>query len=217
MQIIWNGFSCFKLSETRQGEEVSLVADPFSPEDGKKLSRALSADIVTTSHDHARHNAIDAVGGSPFTIDGAGEYEIKDIFVTGLTTYHDIVDEKEKGTNTMYYITIGDLHLAHLGALKHPLEDRHLEEFQNIDILFVPVGGGDVLNGKQAAAVVAQIEPRIIIPMQYKINGYGTNFDGVDGFLKAMGMGKPEVLQKLKISGKELPQEETKIILLEPQ
>ncbi len=217
MQIIWNGFSCFKLSETRQGSEVSLVTDPFSPEDGKKLSRALAADLVTVSHDDARHNAVSVVTGMPFVIDGPGEYEVKDLFVTGVSTYHDMVDEKEKGTNTMYYITVGDIHLAHLGALKHGLDDKQLEEFQGVDVLFVPVGGGDVLTAKKAAEVVQQLEPRIIIPMMYKVNGYSTKFDGVEPFLKAMGMGKPETLQKLKISAKELQLEETKIILLEPQ
>ncbi len=217
MYVTWHGFSCVKISETRQGGEVTLVTDPFSPEDGKKLSRSLVADIVTVSHDSARHHAIDAVGGTPFLVNGPGEYEVKDVFVTGMSTYHEIVDGKEKGTNTMFYITVGEIHIAHLGALSHPLEDRHVEELHDIDILFVPVGGGEVLNAKQAAAVVGQLEPRVIIPLHYKMNGYGTQLDGVEPFLKAMGMSKTEPLAKLKISAKELPQEETKIILLEPQ
>lgn len=217
MNVIWHGFSCFKIQEQGQGKEVTVVTDPFSPEDGKKLSRALTADVVTVSHDHERHNNVMAVGGEPFVIDGPGEFEVKDVFVTGVPTYHDMVDGKEKGTSTMYYITVGDVHIVHLGDLKHPLEEKHMEEFHNIDILFVPVGGGDVLNAKQAAEVVSQLEPRIIIPMHYKTGGFGAKFDGVEPFLKAMGMTKPEVLPKLKLSSKELPQEETKIILLEPQ
>jgi L-ascorbate metabolism protein UlaG (beta-lactamase superfamily) len=217
MNVIWHGFSCFKIQEQGQGKEVAVVTDPFSPEDGKKLSRALTADVVTVSHDHARHNNVMAVGGEPFVIDGPGEFEVKDVFVTGVPTYHDMVDGKEKGTNTMYYITVGDVHIVHLGDLKHPLEEKHMEEFHNIDILFVPVGGGDVLNAKQAAEVVSQLEPRIIVPMHYKTGGFGEKFDGVEPFLKAMGMSKPEVLPKLKLSAKELPQEETRIILLEPQ
>lgn len=217
MNVIWHGFSCFKIQEQGQGKEVSLVTDPYSPEDGQKLSRALAADVVTVSHDHARHNNVMAVGGEPFVIDGAGEFEVKDVFVTGVPTYHDLVDGKEKGTNTMYYITVGDVHIVHLGDLKHVLEEKHMEEFHNIDILFVPVGGGDVLNAKQAAEVVNQLEPRIIIPMHYKTGGFGAKFDGIEPFLKAMGATKPDVLPKFKFSAKELPQEETKIILLQPQ
>ncbi len=216
MVITWHGFSCFKLQDQARDHEVALLTDPYEPEDGKKLSRALAADIVTVSHDHPRHNNVAAVGGEPFVITGPGEYEVKDVFVTGVATYHDLVDGKEKGNNTLYYITAGDLHMLHLGDLKHPLEEKHIEDLHNIDVLFVPVGGGDVLNAKQAVEVIGQIEPRIIIPMHYRVAGYGAKLDTVDAFLKAMGAGKVEPLPKLKIAAKELPQEEMKVVLLEP-
>ncbi len=217
MLITWHGFSCFRISETINGHEVSVVIDPFTNQDGFKLPRNLTGDLVIVSHEHDRHNNVEAVGGNPFIISGPGEFEVKDAFVTGISTYHDSVEGKEKGTNTMYYVTIGDIHVVHLGDLKHALEEKHLEEFHSVDILFVPVGGGDVLNGKQAAEVVAQLEPRIIIPMHYGVGGAGGKLETVDAFLKAMGTGKIEALPKLKISKKDLPQEETKVITLEPQ
>jgi L-ascorbate metabolism protein UlaG (beta-lactamase superfamily) len=224
MQITWHGFSCFRITETLNGHEASVVFDPFENQDGFRLPRNLAADVVISSHDDARHDAVAAVdppagqtGGKPFVITGPGEYEVKDIFVTAIPTYFESVDGKEKGTNTMFYVTVGDIHIVHLGALKHPLEDAHLEEFREVDVLLLPVGGGDVLSGKQAADVVAQLEPRIIIPMHYKAGGNGGALDTVDAFVKAMGGGKPEALPKLKISAKDLPQDETKIILLDPQ
>lgn len=217
MQITWHGFSCFRITETLHGHEVSLVIDPFEPQDGMKLPRNLAADVVISSHDHSRHNNVGGVGGNPFVITGPGEYEVKDAFVTGVSTYHDMVEGKEKGTNTMYYVTIGDIHIVHLGDLKHPLEEKHMEEFHEIDVLFVPVGGDSVLTAKQAAEVVSQLEPRIIIPMHYRVGSAGGKLDTVDGFLKAMALGKPETLPKLKLSAKDLPQEETKVILLELQ
>lgn len=222
MIITWHGFSCFRIQESRHGGDVSLVTDPFSPEDGKKLSRSLAADIVTVSHDHARHNNAEAVSGSaadttPFVIIGPGEYEVKDMFVTGVSTFHDMVEGKEKGLNTMYRITAGGMHLVHLGDLKHALEEKHMEEFHDIDVLFVPIGGGGALTAKQAAEVVNQLEPRIIIPMHYKSGDIGKDLDGMEPFIKALGLGKPEVLPKLKISSKELPQGEMKIVTLELQ
>ncbi len=217
MTITWYGFSCFKIEEKLLGNDVSVVIDPYAPEDGKKLPRNLSADIVVSSHDHPRHHNLDAVGTKPFVIDGPGEYEVKEVFVTGVPTFHDLVDGKEKGTNTMYYVTVGDVHCVHLGDLKHPLEEKHMEDFHDVDVLFVPVGGGYTLNAKQAAEVVNQLEPRLIIPMHYKGDGFGAKLDGVDAFLKAMGVGKPERLPKLKLSAKDLPQEEMKIVLLAPQ
>lgn len=222
MQITWHGFSCFRITETLNGHEVSVVIDPFVPQDGMKLPRNLSADVVITSHDHERHNNVAAVSaasgeGAPFVIDGPGEYEVKDAFVTGIPTYHDMVEGKEKGTNTMYYVTIGGIHVVHLGDLKHPLEERHVEDFHQVDVLLVPVGGDSVLTAKQAADVVAQLEPRIIIPMHCRVGSAGGKLDTVDAFLKAMAAGKVEPLPKLKISVKDLPQEESRVVVLEPQ
>jgi L-ascorbate metabolism protein UlaG (beta-lactamase superfamily) len=217
MNIIWHGLSCFSLKEQGRDREVTLVTDPFSPEDGRKLPRNLAADIVTVSHDHPRHNNIAAVGGDPFVIAGPGEYEVKDAFVTGVGTFHDLVEGKEKGVNTIFYVNIDGLHILHLGDLKHPLEEKHMGDLHEIDVLFVPVGGGDVLNAKQAAEVVSQIEPRVIIPMHYRMNGFATKSDSVDAFLKAMGAGKIEPVAKIKITDKDLPQEETRIIVFEPQ
>ncbi|MEK9151871.1 MAG: MBL fold metallo-hydrolase [Patescibacteria group bacterium] len=214
MIITWHGYSCFKIQEKTRDAEVTLLTDPFESDGDLKLPRSLAADIVTVSHDHAHHNNLGAVSGEPFVIDGPGEYEVKGMFVTGVSTFHDMVEGKEKGLNTMYYITAGGIHAVHLGDLKHPLEDRHMEEFHNIDILFVPVGGGDVLNAKQAVEIVGQLEPRIIIPMHYRTPGM-KDLDGVDAFFKAMGVSKPEPLPKFKITDKDLPQEKTQIVLLD--
>ncbi len=217
MNITWYGFSCFRIEEKTSAGEASLVTDPYGPEDGKKLPRSLAADIVTVSHDHSRHNNLEAVGGNPFVISGPGEYEIKDLFVTGVPTFHDKVEGQEKGRNTMYYIVVDDVHIVHLGDLNHALEAQHLEEFHNIDVLMVPIGGGDSLDAKRAAEVVRQLEPRIVIPMHYKSGGVGAKLDGVEPFLKAMGVAKPETQNKLKLAKKDLPQEEMKVVILEPQ
>lgn len=217
MNITWLGFSCFKIQEHAHGHDVTIVTDPFGGEGGKKLSRVLVADIVTSSHDHSRHNNISAVGGEPFVIAGPGEFEVKDVSVTGVETYHDMVDGKKKGKNTIFYITLGDIHMAHLGDLKHKLDAEHLEESHDIDVLFVPVGGGDVLDAKQAVEVIGQFDPRIIIPMHYKTSNSGKDLNSVDVFLKAMGVSEPEKTNKLKLTAKNLPQDETRIVILEQQ
>ncbi len=215
MHITWHGYSCFKIQESLGGQDVTIVTDPFATEGDVKAPK-FSADVVTVSHDHPRHNNVDAVGGEPFVISGPGEYEIKDVLVTGVSTYHDEVDGKKMGRNTLYFFTIGGIHLAHLGDLKHPLEGKHLEDPHPIDILFLPVGGGDVLNAKQAANIVGQLEPRVVIPMHYKSGKIGKDFDGVDAFLKAMGV-TSESMAKFKVTDKTLPQEETIFVTLEPQ
>lgn len=218
MNITWHGYSCFRIQEQGRDRDVTLVTDPYAPEGGKKLPRGFAADIVTVSHDHPRHNFIEAVGGEPFVIDGPGEYEIKEMYVSGVSTFHDQVEGKEKGKNVIYYISIDGLHLLHLGDLNHPLEEKHMEEMHEIDVLFLPVGGGgDVLTAKQAAEVVGQIEPRIIIPMHYKTSGFCPKCDPIDSFIKATGLAKPEPIAKFKFSDKDMPQEETRVVILEPQ
>lgn len=217
MIITWHGFSCFKIQEQTRDREVTILMDPFSPEDGKKLPRNLAADVVTISHEHPRHDNIAAVAGQPFVISGPGEYEVKDAFFTGVATYHDLVDGKEKGRNTMYFMNIGNLLLLHVGDLKHALEEKHITDLHDIDVLFLPVGGRDVLDAKQAVELVGQLEPRLIIPMHYKTSGFCPKYDTADPFLKAMSLGKIEALPKLKIVEKDLPQDEMKVIILEPQ
>jgi len=219
MIITWHGFSCFRIQESRHGGEVSLVTDPFEPESGKKLPRNFSADVITISHDDARHNASALVApageGAAFVITGPGEYEVKDMFVTGISIYHEAVEGKEKGLNTIYRFNAGGLHMVHLGDLKHPMDEKYLEEIHDVDVLFVPIGGA--LTAKQAVALVSQIEPRIIIPMYYKSGDIGTDLEGPEAFIKAMGLGKPEIMSKFKITAKELPQGEMKLVILEPQ
>lgn len=221
MNIVWHGDSCFRISENLNGAEVALVTDPFQPEDGKKLPRNLVADIVTVSHDHPRHNNAAAVsampgGAEPFAVDGPGEYEVKDIHVKGIDTPID-PGGKEKGRNTIYYFIVNGIHLVHLGDIKHKLSEEYLPEVHDIDVLFVPVGGHETLDAKTAAEVVAQFEPRIIVPMHYRAGGVCEDCESVDAFLKAMGLEKPEPVAKIKLSAKDLPQDEMKVILLDPQ
>lgn len=215
MNITWHGYSCFKIQDSLGGQDVTLVTDPFTAEGDAKAPK-FTADVVTVSHDHPRHNNVAAVGGEPFVISGPGEYEIKDVLITGVPTFHDEVGGKKMGRNTITFITIGGVHLAHLGDLKHPLEGKHLEDPMPIDVLFLPVGGGDVLNAKQAAEIVGQLEPRVVIPMHYRSGKIGAGLDGADKFLKAMGV-TAESMPKYKVTDKTLPQEETIFVTLEPQ
>ena len=103
--------------------------------------------------------------------------------------------------------------MAHLGDLGHTLDIKQLERLKGSDILLIPVGGKYTLDGKMAAEVVSQIEPRIVIPMHYKINGSKVDIDNVDRFVREIGL-KPRYEEKLKISKKDLPQEEMELVIM---
>lgn len=216
MQIIWHGHSCFKIQTKTNNGEVTIITDPFGKEVGFKMPKT-TVDIVTVSHDHHDHSKVDEVGGEPFVIQGPGEYEIKGVFVYGVPSFHDNQKGKERGENTIYVIKLldEDMTIAHLGDLGHVLSDRELDKLEKIDVLLIPVGGKYTIGAKEAVEIINQIDPRIVVPMHYKISGSKIDdLNGIDVFTKEIGIGV-ESLNKLKISKKDLPQEETKLVVLD--
>lgn len=212
MIITWQGHSCFKLQDKQGADGITLVTDPYGKETGLKMS-SFEADIVTVSHDHADHSNISALRGKPFIVDCPGEYDVKDVLIEGIDSFHDAKKGAEKGKNTIYRIEIDDISITHLGDLGDILDNSQIEKLAGTDILLIPVGGHYTLDAKKAAEVISQIEPRIIIPMHYKTEGLVYDIDPVDKFIKEIGL-TPTYEEKLKISKKDLPQEEMELVIL---
>lgn len=234
MQIIWHGQSCFQIivSQGKNNQarlsfasrnlsgQVSIVIDPFDETIGLKFPK-LEADILLITHNHHDHNNAKAVSGSPFLIKGPGEYEVKGIYVQGVPAFHDNSQGKERGTDTIYTIETEDLKLCHLGDLgQNELTAEQLEKIGDIDILMIPVGGFSTISAKEALKIMAQIEPKITIPMHYQIPKLnppaGGKLDSLDNFLKMTGIKKLEPISKLSIKKKDISSEEAKIIVLKP-
>lgn len=211
MEITWYGQACFRL----RSRGLSVVTDPYSPAIGLKLPR-LTAAVVTVSHGHDDHNYVDAVKGPPFLISSPGEYEIEGIFVIGVGTYHDAKQGQERGKNTAYLIEFEGLTICHLGDLGHVLTQEQVEQLNSVDILLIPVGGKYTLNGSKAAEVVGLLEPKIVIPMHYKVPGLEVQIEGVSRFLKELAVEPPSKLEMLTITRSQLP-DETRVVLLEPK
>ena len=212
MQIQYLGHSSFRLTgKDLKGNNISLVTDPFGNDYGIKMP-SVEADIVTVSHNHNDHNNIKAVKGDPYIIDVAGEYEIKDIFIQGIDSLHGEKTE-DRGQNIIYRINFEDIVLAHLGDLGHVLDTKQIECLEGTDVLFIPVGGKYTLDAKKAVEVINQIEPRIVIPMHFKVKGLNMDINGVDKFIAELGL-QPTEEDKIKINKKDLPQEDMELILL---
>ncbi|MEK7653149.1 MAG: MBL fold metallo-hydrolase [Patescibacteria group bacterium] len=215
MTIQWFGQSYFKIQfKNSAGEEVTIATDPYSPEIGLNPPKT-QADILTISHDHPDHNNLEAIKGEPFVINEPGEYETKGVFIYGIPAWHDEKQGKERGNVTIFRFQAEDLNVVHLGDLGHELNDDQLEKLNDVDILLVPVGGGPTIDAKKANEIISEIEPRIIIPMHYKIPGLKYDFKTADEFLKISGL-PSEKMDKLKISRKDLPVEEMKVVILNP-
>lgn len=215
MQIVKINHSCFKLQAKHENDIVTVVTDPFKPEKvGLKLPK-LEADIVTISHDHDDHNNVAAVIGNPFVISGPGEYEVKGVFIEGVSSYHDASEGSERGKNVMYRIELEGISITHLGDLGCELDNSQLEKLEGTDILIIPVGGVYTINAQTAVKVINQIEPRLVIPMHYHVSGLklSKNLDPLDNFLKAIAV-KPRYEEKLKIVRKDLPQDGMDLVVL---
>jgi len=212
MIITWQGQAYFKIQDKIGSDGITLATDPFNKEVGLKVPN-FEADIVTVSHQHFDHNNVSALRGHPFIIDCAGEYDHKGVFVEGIDSFHDNKSGAERGNNVIFRIEMDNISVAHLGDLGHILDDSQLEKLVGTDILMIPVGGKYTIDAKQAVEVIAQIEPRIVIPMHYKVPGLKIEIDGVDKFIKEIGLA-PTYEDKLKISRKDLPQEDRELVIL---
>ena len=207
MTITWYGQSCFRL----EAKEGSVLIDPFDKEIGLKPPR-IKDDIVLVSHQHYDHNAIDEANPEAFIIKNPGEYENHGIAIRGIQSFHDNKEGTERGLNTIYVLKAEELNICHLGDLGHILTDHQVEDIGDVYILMIPVGGTYTIYAKTAVEVINQIEPKIVIPMHYKISDLKIPLDSPEKFVKELGL-TPEKVEKYKIAKKLLPAEEIKLVM----
>ena len=211
MEITWLGHSCFRL----RGREAAIVTDPCAKSTGYSVGRP-AADIVTVSHDHAGHNNVAAVAGSPLVVQGPGEFEIAGVLIMGIRTYHDDEKGERLGKNVAYVLELDDLRVCHLGDLGHVPTPEQVEELSGIDILLAPVGGNNTIGAAAAVETVSLLEPKLVLPMHYQTPAAKAQLDPLDRFLKEMGA--PSALEerqaKLSITKSTLPHE-TKVLVLD--
>lgn len=216
MEIAWYGHSCFRLTERGM---AAVVADPYDYHAIGYSPLRLRADIVTVSHDAPGHNNAEAVKGTSHVIRGPGEFEIGNVFITGVQT-DDGVGATKKGRpavrNTLYVFDYDGLTVAHLGDLRQVPSQVEVEALGTVNIALVPVGGGGGLNASKAAEVVSLLEPNIVVPMHFSTPQVKISLDALGKFLKEMGLGKQESQPSLKVSRSSLP-EETRVVVLDHQ
>jgi L-ascorbate metabolism protein UlaG (beta-lactamase superfamily) len=201
-ELTWLGHACFRL----RSRDVTLVFDPVGRQYGYDISK-VRADIVTISHQHAGHNNVEALKGAFTTIDGPGEYEIKEIFITGIRAYHDDERGQRYGHNTIYTVHLEDLVFCHLGDLGHTLTADQLEQIGPVDVLMVPVGGAS-LSAARAVEVISQIEPGLVVPMHYATgNAPAAGLEPLDKFSREMGLHDLPVRDRLVVRKSDLPEE----------
>ena len=204
MEITWLGRNCFRL----RGREGVVITDPCPPESGYRLGKP-TADVVTLSRpDDPGYSWLEGVAGDPRVLDAPGEYEIAGILVTGVATAG-----PGGGRNVVFVYELDGIRVGHLGLIAGAPSASVLEELNDIEVLLVPVGGGNALTGSAAADVITAIEPRVAIPMNFKTETEQMELDPLDRFLKESGA-KPEPQLRLQVTRSQLPADLTVMVLL---
>lgn len=190
---------------------ATVVTDPYDGSVGLPPLK-LRGDVVTISHDAIGHNHAASVLGRKHTLAGPGEYEIGGVFIMGIST------ARQAGNieNILFMFNYKGLTIAHLGDMADVPTQTQIEALDQVNILLVPVGAGKSLNAAKAAELVSMLEPSIVIPMHYHVDGLKFELDDVDRFLKEMGATEPAEEPSLKITAGNLP-EETEVVLLTPK
>ncbi len=218
MELTWYGKTCIRL----RGRDAVVVNDPYPAIVGP-TGRGITGDVITFSHpDDAplpRKGAgkLSRDGGtviptsleSAFVLDGPGEYEVHDVLLTGVRTYRDGSRGSELGRQTAFVANLDGIHTIHLGEIGHELTEEKLGDIGRVDIACVPIGGA--LSATKAAAVIAQLDPRIVVPMPLLEDDPGCE-EELRKFLHEMGA-TPTVQPKLSVTASGLPNETTTVLL----
>jgi L-ascorbate metabolism protein UlaG (beta-lactamase superfamily) len=207
MEITWYGHSCFRVTERSM---PTIVADPYDHAHAGFKALKLKGDIVTVSHEAPGHDFVKGVKGYEWDIRGPGEYEIGGIFITGVAT-----NEGKKDRNVVYIYDYDGVTIGHLGDMSKAPTQTQVEAFGAVDVLLVPVGGGNALNAAKAAEVIAMIEPGLVIPMHYKTTGSDIKLSPLKQFLEEMGLTSGKAQPSIKVTSSSIP-DETQVVVLEP-
>jgi L-ascorbate metabolism protein UlaG (beta-lactamase superfamily) len=216
MEITWYGQTCIRL----RGREAVVVNDAYQSVVGP-TGRGITADIATYSHAEdaplAKAKGNRTRGGtliptsleSTFTVDGPGEYEVKDVLITGVRTYRDDARGETRGKGTAFVVELDGLHTIHLGDVGHLLTEEELGEIGTVDIACVPVGGP--LTATRTSELIAQLDPKLVVAMPVCADD-AECAEALAKFFHEVG-GDPTPQPKLAVTISSLPAETTTVLL----
>lgn len=207
MIITYHGGQFVKIS---QGDTV-VAANPFGKDSVFKPIR-FGARIGLVSVNHPDYNGVENLSHGekvPFVVSGPGEYEIGGIVISGFQAPKPF--GAEGLLNTIYTLELEGIRLCFLGALSSPeLSPELFEGIGGVDILFVPIGGGDLLSPADAEKIAVSLDAKLVIPI-----GYIENDKQLAVFKKEAGADGVLPIDKLTLKKKDLEGKEGEVVVLE--
>ncbi len=196
MDITWYGYSCFRITERGH---TTVLTDPYQPE-LDFAQRGLKADLVTVSHEQVAA-LLDAIRGEKYVVSAPGEYEIGELFVTGIALHR---GGSEGRRNIAYHFEYPNgLNFLHLGALRNLPDQAVIERLNEVHALLLPIGGsapaGDMLSD-----LIGMIDPRYVLPMRAADLDEAAFEAAQEAFFKSMGAAGLEARDSLRVSASNL-------------
>ncbi len=205
MEIMWHGERCF----TIKGKETTIVVDPYEKAD--HALKEVKADTVLLTGDYDGTAILKKGADKAQIVNWPGEYEIKGVPIVAIPSYSKQVLESDKtgGKIILFSFMVDGIKLCHLGTLGGEVDEETMEKIGDVDVLMVPAAGKEALDSKKAHEIIESIDPRIVVPMNYK----GSE---VEILLKQLGITDPRKEKTLIITSKaQLPEEKTEFVLLD--
>ena len=210
MDITWLGHACFRL----HADDTVVLTDPFPLSIGLRPDPR-PATVVTVSNNHPHHSNWEEVGGDLRVFSAPGEYEYRGVSVRGVMTPQLPETERER-RSVAFVIEMDGVSICHLGDITVPPTPRQIDELSPVDVLMVPTGGGCTMEMDQVFQTMQDLDSKIVIPMHHSIPGVDVSLQGLDVFLRRLGLSDTQPQPRLVVTTSNLPAD-TRVVVLAPQ
>lgn len=201
MEVTYHGLSCVRL----RGRDTTVLLDP--PQAQLPGLARQSVGLVVRTEGTTDPDLLRARPGNVQEVSGPGEFEVRGVSVRGVPA----------SEVTVMRVTVDDVRVVSTGKLQRQLREDEIDALGRVDVLVVPVGGGDALSAGDAAKLVRALEPAIVVPARYRATGGTAEYEPVERFAKEMGLaeGSWQAQPRLSLSGASADTDETRVVILE--
>ena len=211
MNIQYYGDYCFKITTKPAGratEDVVIWTDLPDKSTGLRTPFG-HADIALLSHMDKEGETLQSLKDDPTVLFTPGEYSVKGVPVLGYPSAR-----VDGGMNTVFLFESEEVKLCFLGAFGHGSDEKMTGKIGDVDILFAPIGGGDTIEAKQVDELIRQLEPKIVIPMHYRLPGMDASIGSAEVFCKEVGCSMDGAADKFNFKKKDIEEKSMSVMFL---